>query len=377
MKERWIEMAPDAGEKQEKQFETWLSGEGIPFLGPEAEEKYRWRVTLLKDAIELKKPPQRVPVCPSAGFFPIEYGGITFYDAMYDYQALSRVWNRYCDDFAPDAYNPPTTVISGRVCDLLDFKLYRWPGHGLAKNREFQFVEGEYMTANEYQDLIDDPSGFCMNVYLPRVFGSLRPWEKMPPLPTIHEIASVISGALPFGMPEVQAAYKNLMEAGSEALRWRAALLDLNGSIMGKGYPSFSGGGSFAPFDTIGDTMRGTAGVMMDMYRHPDELLEACERLTPFMIKRGVTGAKESGHSMVFMPLHKGADGFMSDKQFRDFYWPTLKKVIIGLINEGLVPQLFAEGSYSSRLEVISRSCPKAKRSGGSIKLTWQGQRKR
>jgi uroporphyrinogen-III decarboxylase len=72
------------------------------------------------------------------------------------------------------------------------------------------------------------------------------------------------------------------------------------------------------------------------------------------MVKGGVASAKANGHSMVFIPLHKGADGFMSDKQFQTFYWPTLKKVIIGLINEGLVPQLFAEGGYASRLEVIS-----------------------
>jgi hypothetical protein len=54
------------------------------------------------------------------------------------------------------------------------------------------------------------------------------------------------------------------------------------------------------------------------------------------------------------MPLHKGADGFMSDKHFQTFYWPTLKKVIMGLINEGFVPLLFTEGGYNSRLEVIS-----------------------
>jgi hypothetical protein len=37
----------------------------------------------------------------------------------------------------------------------------------------------------------------------------------------------------------------------------------------------------------IGDTLRGTIGVMMDIYRHPQELMEACERLTPFMVKSG------------------------------------------------------------------------------------------
>ena len=41
-------------------------------------------------------------------------------------------------------------------------------------------------------------------------------------------------------------------------------------------------------------------------------------------------------------------------------YWPSLRKLIIGLVNEGLVPQLFAEGAYNERLEVIS-DVPKGK----------------
>jgi uroporphyrinogen-III decarboxylase len=50
----------------------------------------------------------------------------------------------------------------------------------------------------------------------------------------------------------------------------------------------------------------------------------------------------------------------MSEEQFQKFYWPTLRKVIIGLVNEGMVPQLFVEGGYNQRLEVIS-DVPKGK----------------
>ena len=54
---------------------------------------------------------------------------------------------------------------------------------------------------------------------------------------------------------------------------------------------------------------------------------------------------------MAGFPLHKGADGFMSLKQFETFYWPSLKKVILGLINEGIMSSLFAEGSYTFALD--------------------------
>ena len=53
------------------------------------------------------------------------------------------------------------------------------------------------------------------------------------------------------------------------------------------------------------------------------------------------------------MPLHKGADGFMSDDHFKRLYWPSLREVILGLVEEGCVPLLFAEGGYRSRLSYL------------------------
>ncbi|MBN2034995.1 MAG: uroporphyrinogen decarboxylase [Deltaproteobacteria bacterium] len=360
MKERFVELAAEAEKKQDERFQIWLQGEGIPFVDGEAEAAYKARVTLLKDAIQLRKTPKRIPVCPSAGFFPMEYARITMFDAMYDYRALSRAWDSYHQAFQPDAYNSPTTIVPGRVLDILDLKIYQWPGHGLSKEREYQYVEGEYMKAEDYQDLIDDPTAFFMNVYLPRVFGGLKPFSAFPLLPPINEIPLVPLMAMPFGSENMKAALDALSRAGEEALQWRAVVREIGMHIMGRGYPAFSGGFTKAPFDVIGDSLRGTKGVMLDMFRHQDELREACERLIPSMIKCAAAACGAGGHIMPFIPLHKGADGFMSQEQFRAFYWPSLRKLIIGLVNEGLVPQLFAEGSYNTRLDIIS-DVPKGK----------------
>ena len=360
MKERFLKISSESDQNQEKQFETWLSGQAIPFVSPEAEADYKARVTLLKDAIQLQKTPQRIPICPSAGFFPIQYAGFSMYDAMYDYDALAQAWEKYSNDLAPDAYNAPTTVVPGRVLDILDLKLGQWPGHGVSEDSEYQYVEKEYMKADEYQDLIDDPTGFFMYKFFPRIFGSLKPLEKMPLLPPVNEIPCIPPALFPFGDKEIQAAFSSLAEAGEETIRWRNAVGKLNASIMARGYPAFSGGFTKAPFDVIGDTLRGTREVLMDIYRHPDELIEACERITPFMVKAGVASCEATGHIMPFIPLHKGADAFMSEEQFQKFYWPTLRKVIIGLVDAGMVPQLFAEGGYNQRLDVIS-DIPKGK----------------
>jgi len=360
MRKRFLDISPEADKKQEERFDLWLSGEGIPFVDDTQQAAYRRRVTLIKDAIQLKRAPARIPVCPSAGFFPNEYAGISMHDAMYDYDALSKAWVDYHRDLAPDAYNGPTTIVPGKVLDILDLKLYRWPGHGLAKESEYQFVEGEYMKAEEYMDLIDDPTYFFLTIYFPRIFGSLKPLETFPLLPPLNEIPVIPPTVMPFGTDALQAALQNLKEAGEEALRWRAAVGNIGALVMGQGLPSFTGGFTKAPFDVIGDSLRGTTGVMLDIFRHPDELKEACDRLVPMMIKGGVAGCRASNHLMPFIPLHKGADSFMSTEMFAEFYWPTLRKVIMGLVDEGMVPLLFAEGSYNNRLDVIT-DIPKGK----------------
>jgi uroporphyrinogen-III decarboxylase len=158
----------------------------------------------------------------------------------------------------------------------------------------------------------------------------------------------------------MKTALQRLIQAGEETQKWSASVGPASLQIMSRGLPAFSGGFSKAPFDVIGDSLRGTRGVLLDMFRYKDELIEACDRLVPFMVKCGIAACNATGHLMPYLPLHKGADGFMSDEQFKTFYWPSLRKVAIGLIDAGLVPILFAEGSYNQRLEIIG-DLPKGK----------------
>lgn len=349
MEKNWAELSPD--EKREARFKQWLSPPGMKFVSKEAEEAYKERVTRFIKVFQLQEP-DRVPCILPAQNFPAYYAGTNLQTVMYDYDELKRAWLKFLNDFEMDTYIGPVLVPSGKALEAVEYKLYKWPGYGLPSSvASYQCVEGEWMKAEEYNVLIKDPTNFWLRYYLPRVFGALEPFSRLPAFTTIEEMAN--TSFLPFGTPEVQAALNAMMAAGNETMKWMAAVGEVMGIALASGYPGVMGGLAKAPFDSLGDTLRGTRGIMMDMFQRPDKLLEALERITPLSIDSALATINASTTPIMFMPLHKGADGFMSEKQFLDFYWPSFKKVIMSLVDEGVFPILFAEGSYNSRLDII------------------------
>ncbi|MEJ2170033.1 MAG: uroporphyrinogen decarboxylase family protein [Desulfobacterales bacterium] len=363
MDKKWEDTSANA--KQEARFQKLLApkdheGNALQFQSPEAEAAYKASITRIKNAVQLIEPADRVPVCLFPGMYPVTYAGMTMEEAMYDYGKCMAAFKKFVLDFKPDLHFGAAGPGPGKFYEILDYKLYAWPGHGVAPDSSYQCLEKEYMMPEEYDLLIADPSFFFRNFYLPRVFGALDGFAMLPPLTGILEMYGVAFNFIPFALPPVQNTFKALFEAGAEALKWAGAVGGLDAELATLGFPNVLGGFTKAPFDTIGDTLRGTKGIMLDMYRQPDKLLAALEAITPLMIGMGLGAAKQTGNPFIFMPLHKGADGFLSDAQFKKFYWPTLKKVILGLIDGGCVPFLAAEGGYNKRLKDI-RDLPKGK----------------
>jgi uroporphyrinogen-III decarboxylase len=354
MEKEWAELSPK--EKQEERFKKWLSLD-IKFSSPEAEKGYKARVNRFVKAIKLEEP-DRVPVMLPVEFYPAYYAGGNLKAVMYDYDELKRAWLKFLHEFDMDSFIGPSLVFPGKVMDMINFKLMKWPGHGLADDAPvYQYIEGEYMPPEEYDALIRDPADYLLRYFLPRSVGAFEAFKKLGPITPFVGIP--VWYVTQFGNPDIRAAYQTLLDAGQEGMKWMEAVMDVSQAALEAGYPNIWGGMSGAPFDMIGDMLRGTAGIMMDMYRRPDKLHEAMERLVPITVNEAVGMADASGCPIIFMPLHKGTGGFMSNKQFETFYWPTFKKVMMGLIDEGLVPLPFAEGNYEPRLEII-KDMPRA-----------------
>lgn len=352
MEEKWEEMT--ARERQEARFAKQMAGEGLEFKSPENKAKYERRITRLKDAIQLEKVPDRVPILPWATFMQTTMTGATPAETMYDSEKMIAAMRKYVLEFDPDYYGSMVIIPPGKPLELLGHSLYKWPGFNLPDEYVYQCIEGEYMQAEDYPALINDPTDFWLRKYLPRIFKGLEPLSGMSPLTGLFELPCLPPYMLALGSPPGQEMLQKIMEASKFGFEWAVKVLALDKELQENGNVSFAGGIAKAPYDVLADTLRGSRGIFRDLYRRPDQIIEACERLIPLQIDLALGGAAANNNPIIFMPLHKGADGFMSDEQFQKFYWPSLKAVMEGLIAEGCVPFLFAEGGYNSRLDYLN-----------------------
>lgn len=349
--ENWSEMTWQ--EKRDERFNRWLNPPDVKFVSPGAEKLYKERVTRFIKAIKLEEP-DRVPVMLPTGNYPAYWAGANFRTVMYDYKKGHQIWIKFMEEFGDmDIFNGPMLVPSGRIAEVVTSRLQKLPGLGLPEDASMnQFVEGEYMMADEYDLLMMDPSDYNLRVMLPRTSDFFKCFEKLPPMRMLMGNTWVAALA----DPDIRKTFQALMDLSDEHIKWQSVNMETNAYIRSRGYPSLFGGGVMAgaPFDHFADALRGTHGIVMDMFRQPQKLHEAMEFWLNLMINTSIKNFPMTASPVCMMPLHKGDDTFMSDKQFEEFYWPTLRRLFLAMIDEGLVPMPFAEGRYNNRLKQIA-----------------------
>jgi hypothetical protein len=127
--------------------------------GKTVDELREEREKRVNDAMELRVP-DRVPVTVHTDVFAARYAGLPLSAMYYDHAAYREACIKTTLDFEPDSGASMALVNSGLILELLDTKHQRWPGGTLPPDTPYQFVEGEYMKAEEYDIFLDDPSDF-------------------------------------------------------------------------------------------------------------------------------------------------------------------------------------------------------------------------
>ena len=310
---------------------------------------YNERLQRLKDAAA-GKVPDRVPVFGPFQKYPYNFGGITLQQAMNDYPAARAACHKFLDYFQPDADFGPIFAYPAPAMETLGWNAFKWPGRGLADDTMYQYIEGEYLKADEYDEFIYDPSDFMLRKWAPRQFKALQGFSQMVPWRRF-----MWSGWMNFGFfasPEMRETMQLAIKAGEQMNDWWGSQAKYWGELQAKGYPLAFAGWDWPPFDILGDTMRGTHQILADMRRRPSKLHDALEVATQIFIEYG-SGAAGAPLPFCWVWVHKSTRAFMSDAQFSEFYWPYLRKGLLALVDTGVTPVLYWEADFESRLKHI------------------------
>ncbi|NSW84287.1 MAG: uroporphyrinogen decarboxylase [Syntrophothermus sp.] len=289
-------------------------------MSDEVRELFNERLKRYQAAIALA-PTDRIPIAPGTNYFAEVYSGFTNQEYMYDASKWIEADRKFIQDF-PETDVLRTTRVWGPIQDVLGFNTYKLPGRELPPCVQFQFIEGERMKLDEYDILIRNPAEFLFEIFLPRVFNEMR--ERG----SIRSYVAFLKGGL------AQGVWNNLLKS-------RAQFLENE-----MGMPLASMGLILAPFDALADGLRGLRGIMVDVHKRPEKILEACETLIPELVNAALAAADPLRRYPIFMPLHRGCYPFLSPKQFDELYWPSLKKTVQMLIDAGYTVRAYLEGNW-------------------------------
>lgn len=313
-------------------------------MAQEPKDLAQKRYERIMAAINLEEP-DKVPFRGFGGDIIPAYYGISYQEFCFEYDKALKAIEKFLKDFPCDwssaglagldgrvfsvAFaNWPevtvnTTFITGPMHKVLEDKYYRYPGVETSENSSPQFIGGTFMEADEYDKLIEDPVKFVAETVLPRACKNLE---------------------------TPSSAMATMVKLGEEFAKYNAAVRQLGAIAASMGYPSIPLGGAYAPLDIIGDFLRGIENVLLDIRRYPDKVKKAAEALVEPVTKYALS-FKARGAKLAFIPLH--LNEYLSPKLYKEFYWPTLKKVILNLLDEGIKSFVFFEGNHTPHLETI------------------------
>lgn len=323
----------------------------IPDPGKTAEQLRYEREKRITDAIQLKIP-DRVPIICGIGYFPAKATGTPFSAAYYDYKAWFAAYQKTLPDYPADMIFHQSFT-PGKALEYLDPKQLRWPGYGLNPEHGHQSIEIDNMRGDEYDSFLDDPSDYMLRTHLSRTSENLAGLATLPKLSGLSGHMGAQSLAVALTSPEADRAIRALQKTGREIRKWQSRMDKFNQMMLDLGFPQYFQGSALPPYDIISHSMRGMTGTMTDMYRQPDKVLKASEKILELTLARPLPKPSPQGHIRIFMTNTRGSDDFLSPRHFDTFYWPTARKLIQTLIDRGATPCIFFEGNFTSRLHYL------------------------
>ena len=302
----------------------------------DVEQRYRERLHRYVTAMRNEKP-DRVPIRPFLAEF---CGKLAGYDAMqqtHDFRLSFQAVRETARVLDCDALVSNMVYVWTGLTQALGLKYYSIPGIDSEADRGFQYIEPPedkaWMRPEEYDHLIEDPTGYLFEVWLPRVSCEIvAPGERA----TYRNQLALIKG----GMSMLQ--YFQTFSEQAQRLRSEC------------GMPTALAGILKAPLDILADKLRGYVGLVIDLQEQPDKVLAACRSLAPHLLHTALAGADPQKLLPIGFWMHRSCVPFITPEHFRDIHWPTLKPIIENIWAAGHQTLFYAEGVWGAHLDAFA-----------------------
>ena len=299
---------------------------------------------------------------PSPQLFPIFNAGYTVAETIYDtsLEKMKHAVKKYLTEFDPDIGSDFGTNHAGEApaLEMIGPKNSAWPGmpnnDSIDKNSLVQHIEYPILLDDEFGEFNTDRTGWTLHKGLPRLAKLFEPLQYL-----VVDAAggSRTTRALTrvFSRPDFKEMIQKMWALEEFYEEYGKKLADFKKEVEEMGYPMIRGGvGGAVPYDSYSNFLRGTMLTWEDLFERPEEIEHFINDRIETVVANILDSKGIDKGKHVFMALHKGVDGFISDEQYREYYWKHLRRIILAIIEAGRVPYVFCEGKYNTRLEYLT-----------------------
>jgi hypothetical protein len=278
--------------------------------------------------------PDMIPIRPFVAEFTGVYAGYTCQELAHDYHKAFAAARKCAADFDWDAVVGNMVYVWTGLTQAIGLRYYGIPGIDIPAGTGFQYREPPqqqaFMRSDEYDQLIEDPTGFLLNVWLPRV-------------------SSAVQKA---GEPVTQEHNLSFLKGGMAMMEYFGGFGTQNAQLRAESGTVSAISGIFkAPMDILADKLRGYLGLVEDLFERRDKVMAACEALMPHLCHVARTTADPQRLVPIGYWMHRGGVPFVSPEIFKNVYWATVKPIIEELWAAGHQTLFYAEGKWDHHLE--------------------------
>lgn len=299
-------------------------------------ERYAARLRRYTTAMRNGRP-DMVPIRPFAAEFTARYAGFTCQAVTHDYRLAFEAVRRTVEDFDWDAVVPNMVYVWTGLTEAIGLKYYGVPGIHVPEDVGFQYreppEEEAWMPPEDYDALIEDPTDYLLNVWLPRVS------------------CDVVAP----GRPNTARNNLSFLKGGMAMLSYFSAFGEQNRRLREEcGVVPAISGILKAPLDILADKLRGYLGLCSDLFERRDKVRAACEALMPHLFHVALSGADPDKNVPIAIWMHRSCVPLISPDDFNELFWPTLKPIILELHRRGHQVLFYAEGNWQWHLAAFA-----------------------